>query len=86
MQKSTQTILIAGAAVVGVYLLSRRGTTTNPYGYPSGYVPGSPAYNPAYPGGYSAQPGTSSTAQDIAAGGSALSSIANILGNFGVFG
>jgi hypothetical protein len=72
-------LLIGGVAIVGLYLLSRPATIP-------GYVPAGPggALVPNY-GGYPYSP-ANTTAQDIQAGGSALSNVLNILGNQGVIG
>lgn len=74
MKINTNTLLIAGVAVAGLYLLTRPKTPVyNPYST------GLPAYNPyALPA--SQQP--NSTASIISASGSALSSISDIIGNF----
>lgn len=77
MKIDTTTLLLIGAAAVGVYLLTRPRPmattpvyTTNPY-----------AVNPYAVNPYAATP-TNATAQDIAAGGSALSSLATAVSNF----
>lgn len=75
MKIDATTILLAGAAAVAVYFVTRPRTVTplqpvyNPYAQP--------AYNP-----YANQPGGSSTAQDIAAGGTAAASILDAISNF----
>jgi hypothetical protein len=75
MKINTNTLLIAGAAVVGVYLLTRPKTPT----YPVGYNP----YQTGYPAGtYPAIQQGNPTAQIISAGGSALSSLSDLIGNF----
>jgi len=79
MKIDTNTLLILGAAGVGIYFLTRPKTvpvgynpvTGLPYGY--GTTPGMPVYNPNQP---------NATAQIIAAGGSALDGISDILGHF----
>jgi hypothetical protein len=77
----TNDLLIIGAVGVGVYLLTRPRVTyppTYPAGYPATYPQtGLPAYNP-----YGGQYAGNATAQDIAAGGSALSALGDIIGNF----
>lgn len=80
----TETLLLIGAAAVGVYLLTRPkvpasyspyGTLPSPYGSAA-----QPAYNPY---GSAAQPyAGNATAQDISAGASALSSLSDVIGNF----
>lgn len=79
MKIDSSTLLIAGVAVVGVYLLTRPKTPTYPVGYnPYAGTAGLPTgYNP-----YAIQQQGSTTAQDIAAGGTALEGLANIIGNF----
>jgi hypothetical protein len=71
----TDTLLIIGAAAVGVYLLTRpKAPTYNPY------ATGLPAYNPyALP---TAQNAGNPFAQDVTAGASALSSLSDVIGNF----
>jgi len=69
----TTTLLLIGAAVVAVYLLTKKPTvtpmyTTTPSLYPAGYNP----YLAAQP---------NATAQDIAAGGTALSQLATAASN-----
>jgi hypothetical protein len=78
---NTNTLLLIGAAAVGVYLLTRPKTMPvgyNPYMTP-GYNPyGTTAYNPT---GLPAA-GSNQTAQIISAGGSALEGLSSLLGNF----
>lgn len=69
----TTTILIAGGAAVAVYLLTRPKTPTYAPPYQT------PVYNPAYLQSVSNPP--NQTAQDIAAGGTAVSSILNAISN-----
>jgi hypothetical protein len=75
MKVDSTTLLLAGAAAVAVYFITRPKTVTtqmpvyNPYAQP--------AYNP-----YAQQPGGSSTAQDIAAGGTAAASILDAISQF----
>jgi hypothetical protein len=69
---TTMLLLFGGVAVVGIYLLTRPQTILPPGSTP--YYGATP-YNPA-----------NTTAQDIQAGGSAVSNILNILGNQGVIG
>lgn len=76
MKIDSNTLLLIGAAAVGVYLLTRP-KTTYPVGY-SPYATGMPAYNPY---GATALQQQSTTAQDIAAGGSALAQLATTVGN-----
>lgn len=73
----TETLLIVGAAAVGVYLLTRPRVT---YPQTTAYNPYAtqPAYNPYATQQYAGN----QTAQDIAAGGSALSSLSDLIGNF----
>lgn len=77
----TDTLLLIGAAAVGVYLLTRPKlpTTYNPYGQPAynPYGTGIQAYNP-----YLQQQQGSTLAQDITAGGSALEGLGDLIGNF----
>jgi len=78
MKINTNTLLLIAAAGVGVYLLTRPKTPT----YPVGYNPyNTPAYNSQMlPGG--TQYAGNTTAQDISAGASALSSLSDLIGNF----
>jgi hypothetical protein len=80
MKINTNTLLIAGAAAVGIYLLTRPRVASNvnpatglPYGYPTTAYPG---YNPAL-----ANQGNNPAAI-ISAGGTALESLSDLLGNF----
>lgn len=70
---NTNTLLIAGAAAVGVYLLTRPRVSTPVYNYNPYAATGLPASG-QYPG--------NTTAQDISAGASALSSLSDLIGNF----
>lgn len=71
---NTTTLLLAGGAAVAVYLLTRPKTPT----YVSPYQ--TPVYNPAYLQSVANPP--NQTAQDISAGGTALTSILNAISNF----
>jgi hypothetical protein len=74
---NTNTLLLIGAGVVGVYLLTRpKVPVYNPY------QTGLPAYNPYQTGLPAAQYPGNTTAQDINAGASALSSLSDLIGNF----
>jgi hypothetical protein len=75
MKINTNTLLIAAAAAVGLYLLTRPKTPV----YPPGYNP----YQTALPGsGYNPYQQPNQTAAIISAGGGALESISDLLGNF----
>jgi hypothetical protein len=72
---NTNTLLLVGAAAVGVYLLTRpKAPLYNPYST------GLPVYNP-YPTGLPAN-ASNPLAQDVTAGASALSSLSDLIGNF----
>lgn len=78
----TDTLLLIGAAAVGVYLLTRPRVPTYPQAYnPYAGTTGLPTYNP-YGGTALPQYAGNATAQDIAAGGSALSALSDLIGNF----
>lgn len=78
----TDTLLLIGAAAVGVYLLTRPKVPTYPVGY-NPYGTGVNAYNPyGQPALSTQQYSGNTTAQDIAAGGSALSALSDLIGNF----
>jgi hypothetical protein len=78
----TDTLLMIGAAAVGIYLLTRPRVPTqygvNPYGT------GMTAYNPYTAGSYGlpAYQQQSTVAQDITAGASGLSTLADAISNF----
>lgn len=78
MKIDTNTLLLIGAAAVGVYLLTKPKTTM-----PVGYNPYLPAgYNPYAAATPAAAYQGNTTAQDINAGASALSSLSDLIGNF----
>ena len=83
MKIDSTTLLLVGAAAVGVYLLTRPKTTT-----PVGYNPyGTPTYNPygtqtALQMQTSLQNAGNPVAQDITAGASALQGLSSLIGNF----
>jgi hypothetical protein len=87
MKMNTNTVLIIGAAAVGVYLLTRPKVGPQyPYSImnPSGY--GNPALSnpygaPVYGSGGYVAPGNT-TAGIITAGGSALQGLSDLIGNF----
>lgn len=73
MKINTNTLLLAGGAAVALYLLTRPTTpAVNPYLT-------QPVYNPYANTSLINQ---NQTAQDIAAGGTALNALSNLLGNF----
>jgi hypothetical protein len=72
MKINTTTLLLIAGAALAVYLVTRPRTVTQ---LPVAYNPG---YNPYTGYGSSAQ---STTAQDIAAGGTAAAGLANALSN-----
>lgn len=69
----TNTLLLAGAGAVAVYMLTRPKTTVYPTTYPTTAL--------QYQQSIAAQQGNS-TSSIIAAGGSALGSILNAISNF----
>jgi hypothetical protein len=79
MKIDTSTLLIAGAAAVGVYLLTRPKTVVNPTINPYTGLPYTAATVQA--GMYNTQQ-QSTVAQDIAAGSTALKSLSDLIGNF----
>jgi hypothetical protein len=76
MKIDSTTLLLIGAAAVGVYLLTRPTTPTPVYSSAvyNPYATTNPALAQNYAG--------NTTAQDIAAGSSALTALGNALGNF----
>jgi hypothetical protein len=83
MKIDTTTLLLIGAAVVGVYLLTRPSVPAaySPYGVPNPYLTnpyGAQSALSLASGNYAGN----QTAQDISAGSQAVSSISSLLGNF----
>jgi hypothetical protein len=74
MKIDATTILLVGGGILAVYLLTRP-TTPTPQQLP--------VYNP-YPTGYNPAAQANPTAQDISAGGTAVSQILNSLSSGGV--
>lgn len=74
MKIDTTTLLLIGAAAVGVYLLTRPTTPTPVYS--------SAVYNPYATPALTAANAGNPVAQDVTAGASALSSLSSLIGNF----
>lgn len=74
MKLDTNTLLLIGAGVVAIYFVTKPATPTLPLGY-NPYS--TPAYNP-----YTGVPAGNTTAGVVAASGSALEGLSDLIGNF----
>jgi hypothetical protein len=76
MKIDSTTLLLGVVGIAAVYLMTKPATVTPTY------MPTTVASTPVYSAGSPYASPTNTVAQDINAGGSALNSIANLIGDF----